>query len=423
MKRLALFALLTLALAACGASTELSSFEPPASVDVTFEVLAPQSTPEDAEIAIILLDAVTGDGLNQQAQTMRSDGDRSYTITLSVPAGTLLTYRYTRLGEANTPEASLDGSAISERLYLVDGPGHVAHDLIAAWIDQPASSSSGQLSGTLADGINGDPVSGVFVGAGGLLTITDDEGGFVLGGLPQGLHTLVAVDPRGRYQSFQQGALVAEGTDTPAEIALTPAQTVKVTLVVQPPEDSVPGVPLHIAANLSALNQASLSLGEDGRYAATLALPIGVDIRYKYTLGSGLWNAEHDADGAFVLRQVILSGEDEGLEIEDNLVAWTVGASSPIWFDLNAPDEGEAYIQFKLGDWSTPLAMWPLGGGHYAYKLYSPTNFAAPIEYRYCADSACERSEADGAARSVSSSTNGVQMIEDQVAAWTEELP
>ena len=31
----------------------------------------------------------------------------------------------------------------------------------------------------------------------------------------------------------------------------------------------------------------------DGRYSITLALPAGADIRYKYTLGDGFWNAEH----------------------------------------------------------------------------------------------------------------------------------
>jgi hypothetical protein len=234
------------------------------------------------------------------------------------------------------------------------------------------------------------------------------------------LHTLVLVDPRGRYQSFQQGALVAEGTDTPAEIALTPAQSVTVTFVAEPPEDSVPGVPIRIASNVGLLNGATLALDADGRYTLTTSLPVGMDIRYKYTLGSGLWNAEHDAEGAYVLRQVILGENDQGLEIEDRMEAWTAGTSPALWFDLNTPEEEGAYIQFRLGGWGTPLAMWPLGGGHYAYKLYSPTNFSAPIEYRYCADSLCDRLEANAPTRTVEGSGNSVQMIEDRVEGWAE---
>ena len=53
-----------------------------------------------------------------------------------------------------------------------------------------------------------------------------------------------------------------------------------------------------LAANMPVLNPLP-----DGRYTLVLDLPVGADIRYKYTLGDGFWNAEHNADGSFRLRQ------------------------------------------------------------------------------------------------------------------------
>ncbi|MQC26543.1 MAG: carboxypeptidase regulatory-like domain-containing protein [Chloroflexi bacterium] len=420
MKRIAITAVLLVLLTGCGSGPALSNFNLPASVEVSFNVLVPENTPERDGVNLVLLDEVTGASFNSEAIKMVTDGERSFSLTLSVPLGTRLTYRYARQSEQSVEEISLNGQLLPGRFYLADGPGHIAHDLVVAWADLPTSPAGGQLSGIITDEA-GQPLAGIHVGAGGLQTETASDGYFLLGRLPQGLHNLVIIDPTGRYRSFQQGALVAADTDTPAQIALNPLETVTVVLVAQPPEGSVPGVPLHIAGDLQQFASApAFTILEDGRYSLSLDLPVGKDIRYKYTLGDGFWNAEHDDDGDFILRQLILSAEDEGRVIEDRIPGWTVGTSEPIWFDLVGLIEGGAYIQFKLVDWGTPLPMWPLGGGHYAYKLYSPTNFAAPLAYRYCADAQCLHLEATKDLRFVEGGGANGQIIEDQVVAWSE---
>ena len=95
-------------------------------------------------------------------------------------------------------------------------------------------------------------------------------------------------------------------------------------------------------------------------------------------------------------------------------------STAPIWFDLVAEntDGKGAYIQFKLAEWTPALAMWPLGDGHFAYKLYNPTNFASPLEYRYCLDSGCTLPEQGSAGRFANGNLDKVQIIEDQVQAW-----
>jgi hypothetical protein len=64
--------------------------------------------------------------------------------------------------------------------------------------------------------------------------------------------------------------------------------------------------------------------------------------------------------------------------------------------------------------------MWPLGGGNWAYKLYSPTNFAAPLEYRYCRDAACTLLEAPGQPRAAAGNQADIQIIEDRVESWED---
>ena len=421
------FLLLAFFLAACAGAEqpELTSFELPANVEVIFNALLPESSPLGNAVQFTLLDEVTGFELNKQFLDPTTSGDHSVSITLSVPPGTLVKYRYTRQSASGpVDEVSASGQAISYRAYLVDGPGHVAYDVVAAWSDLPSERPTGQVSGTVTETGGDLPIAGVVVVAAGLQTRTDGEGRFLITGLPQGLHNILVYSPAGSHMPFQQGALVAAASETPANIQLTRSQTASVTLFMTPPEDHTPSTPVFLAGNLDAFaGRPVLALQPDGRYSLTLDLPTGVDIRYKYTLGDGFWNTEHRGEGAFVLRHLVIPPGAVTIEIEDQIASWTAGTSAPIWFELTASGDALlAYIQFNFGEWSTPLPMWPLGAGHWAYKLYSPTNFAEPLEYRYCLDAACTILEADPSqTRTVSGNSENLQQTQDRVEAWQGE--
>src|SRR5690606_32916365 len=92
-------------------------------------------------------------------------------------------------------EVSATGQPILYRSFLVTGAGHVAHDLIAAWADQPIELPHGQIDGRITSAVNGDPLAGIEVRASGLSTTTDSEGRFRFDGLTQGLHNMVLTDP------------------------------------------------------------------------------------------------------------------------------------------------------------------------------------------------------------------------------------
>ena len=427
MKKFASVLLLSTFLAGCSGAqgAEITSFELPASVEVTFNALLPESTLPGDVVYFTLLDEVTGLEFNRQDLPLTPSGEHSASMTLSVPPGSLVKYRYTRQTTAGSvDEVSASGSAISYRTYIVDGPGHVAYDMVAAWADLPLEQATGQVSGIVTEVNSGQPIPGLNVVGAGLLTQTDREGRFLLAGLPQGLHNILVYSPSGSHLPFQQGALVAAGSETPANIQLSPTLNAAITFWLTPPKEHTSSTPVFLIGNTTTLaSRPLLTLQLDGRYSVTLQLPSGVDIRYKYSLGDGLWNAEHLADGDFAVRQLVIPPGTTTLEIEDQVVSWTAGSSAPIWFELTAPaDDLLAYIQFKLGDWGTPLPMWPLGEGHWAYKLYSPTNFATPLEYRYCLDAACLRLEASpGQMRTFSGNNASLQQMQDQIEAWQGE--
>jgi hypothetical protein len=422
MRRIVALLLLSATLFACALAQEssLTSFELPASVEVTFNALLPAGSPGEP-VLFAVLDDVTGLDFNAQYQEMRSSGESSVSITITVPAGTLIKYRYVRQGASgNVVEVSANGQAVGYRTYIVDGPGHLAHDVVLGWSDLAPSAETGQVSGIVTDAASGQPIANTTVVAGGIHAFTDGAGSFVVAGLPQGLHNVVVFTTSGAYLPFQQGALVAANSDTPANIQLAPTPTIPVTFWVAPPEDHTAGTPVFLAGDQAAFAaQPLMNVQDDGRYLLTVQLPVGVDIRYKYTLGDGFWNAEHLADGGFSTRQLIIPAGTTSLVIDDRVAAWAAGSSAPIWFDLTAPADGLlAYVQFNLGSWGTPLPMWPLGAGHWAYKLYSPTNFAEPLQYRYCLDAACTILEAGGAPRSVTGNLTTLQQVEDTIEAW-----
>ncbi len=424
MKRALLALMLLLAACAPASSDASTSAQLPPNVEVTFNVLSPASSPAGEGIALVVLDAITGLEFNPQSHTMQSAGERSFTVTLSVPAGTLLKYRYVRQSAGGpVNEGAANGQGIEFRAYLIDGPGHIAHDVVAAWADLTEAIETGSIIGTVFDAVSGNPLPGVTAVAAGLQTETDAEGKFTIGGLPQGLHNIVVFSKQGSHLPFQQGALVAANGQTPAEIRLTPALYANVTFVVTPPAEHTPSTPIFLVGDLNLFaGRALMAMQADGRYSLTVQLPVGVDIRYKYTQGDGLWNAEHNADGSFTTRQLVVPANVSPYTVEDGVASWSAGSRAPIWFELTAPAQGPlVFMQFNLGGWTTPLPMWPLSEGHWAYKLHSPTNFADVLEYRYCLDAACTILEAaPGAPRKVTGNQPELQQIQDQINAWQQ---
>ena len=415
--------------------------------EVNFQVLVPDNTPPDTTVYLSILDEVTGLALNAQNYPMHRDDTLSgvsYSYNLRLPSkfGSIILYRYERQAEGITvAEHVSDGSPVRYRLYHVEGPGTV-EDVVSRWTDTPFEAQTGRITGQASDAGNEQPIAGLLITAGGQQTLTNADGSFLLEGLPPGVHNLVAFSLDGAYRTFQQGAHVAVESTTPAPLRLTAAPLVEVVFVVDVPANTPPVIPVRLAGNLYQLgntfanlyggisslasNMPVLNPQSDGRYTLTMTLPAGADIRYKYTLGDGFWNAEHTLNGNFRLRQLIVP--EQNVALEDRVDTWHSGGQGAITFDVNVPEYTPAsdsiFIQFNpLFGWTEPIPMWSLGNNRWAYVLYSPLNLPGNFSYRYCRNAQCGRAgDAStpgefGAGRPVTIGQEP-QTIKEQVIAW-----
>lgn len=414
---------------------------------ITFYVEIPADTPPDEPILLSVLDEVTGLALNARRYSMEKVDEAHYKIALPFKQGSTIKYRYSRRAEILAEEHTSNGRAVRYRLFQAINPGEV-HDIVARWNDTVFNGPAGRVTGTITDE-NGSPVAGALVAAGGAQAFSAGDGSFLIEGLPQGTHNLTIYALDGKFQPFQQGALVAEGSNTPANIQVSGTQTVDITFLVHVPEDTVPAVPLRMAGNLLQLGNTygnlaggvstlatrmpALASLPDNTYGIILALPVGADVRYKYTLGDGFWNTERGADGSITLRQLIVP--DTPIVIEDVIQTWHVGDTKEITFDLMVPESTPAddsiSIQFNPYGWTESIPMWHLGGQRWAYILFSPLDMVDQIGYRYCRAGQCGHADD---ARTPGEFTSGqiVQTstdrlgIPDQVEQWAwleSELP
>jgi hypothetical protein len=406
---------------------------------VTFIAVLPEPLADGETLAIAILDEVTGLALNGSFYPMQPRDPQTYAVSLPFPLNSIVKYRYVRRTNVQLQEDTSTGVAVRYRLYQVNGPGET-RDIIASWIDKTFTGAAGSIEGEVyAEG--GGPLVNIMVTAGGVQTITDSAGRFDLEGLPPGTHNLVAYALDGTYQTFQQGASVLANLNTPVQVYLKSAPLVNVTFNITVPSNTLPGAPVRLAGNLFQLGDTFADLRggmsavadrmpimtamPDGRYTLSLRLPIGADVRYKYTLGDGFWNAEHKTDGAFKIHQLIVPEQDT--VINESVETWQAGSSAPILFEADVPANTPVgdiiYIQFNPYGWTEPVPMWPIGNNRWVYKLYSPLSILGSFGYRYCRAGQC--GVADDIA-TTGDSTNGrsvstslaPQDIQDTVTAW-----
>jgi hypothetical protein len=373
---------------------------------VRFRVQVPAGIQAEEGIFLSVLDEVTGLAMNVERYQMELEDETHYILETPFLIGSVIKYRYTRRGLIPAEEHTSDGRQVRYRMVVVEGPGAV-DDVVTRWSDTAFTGTTGRILGKVTDGENGQPLANILVTSGGAQTLTASDGSFLIEGLPPAIHNLVAYSLDGAYQVFQQGAQIAPEASTPANIQMVKAPLVNVTFRVTPAPQTPPIIPLRLAGNLYQLGNSYASLAgglnsvatrmpelvplPDGTYTLTIALPVGTDLRYKYTLGDGFWNAERTSNFEFRLRQLVIPESD--VVVEDQIETWFDGHDNYIVFDVTTPPDtppGDSIsIQFNPYGWTEPLPMWPLSADRWVYFLYSPLRTLPSLSYRYCRNEQC----------------------------------
>jgi hypothetical protein len=446
--------IITLVLAACSITDqpdvtqivpETTDSQPYMLVELDFETTLPEPIPTGQLFALEILDEVTGLALNPQHYTMTAVNPTTYSLKLSVPSGSVIKYRYVQEGTQTAIEYNSIGKQVRYRLFNAINPAKL-QDTVLAWNSLPYQGNYGRIQGRVVNAVTGAPVPASMVAVGGQVTLTASDGSFLVDRMPPGTHILVVYSLDGSHQVFQQQAEVAVESATPADIKVDPSEFVKVSFVVDPPDGNPPGIPIRLIGNIAPLGNSFsdlrggisgissraplLKYTDSGKYTLELDLPAGLDLRYKYTLGDGFWNAERSQKQEFTLRQLIIPSQP--ITIDDKIVTWKTEGKEPITFKVtvppNTPPGDTISIQFNPYGWTEPIPMWPLGENNWLYVLYNPLDLIDQASFRYCRNEQCNiaddiKTKGPDASGKLFAPEDYSQVIDETITEWNWSAP
>ncbi len=375
------------------------------SVNLQFKLSLTEPIRESERLVLEIIDDVTGMPYNNKIVALKRDDDLTYQAAVKIPAGSIIKYRYSKMSDSLIPEEAPGGEQILYRIAYAKN-NTLIQDVLQVWQGELFSGATGVLKGSIVNVGNNQPVSDILVSAGGKRTFTDVNGRYQINGLGTGVHNVVFYAVDGRFRAFQQGAEIAQGKITSANVELEEMPEVEVTFHVIPPNDAL-GAPIYLAGNIRQLGNTFVELpggmsikpkrmpilkpNTDGSMSITLKLYAETDLRYKFTLGDGYWNAEQKQNGGFRIRQLIIPNQD--IIMDHTIETWRSPGVNPITFKINIPSNtsplDNKYIQFKVDDWMEPIPLWPLGNDQYLFILFSPLEKSNNLSYRFCRNEDC----------------------------------
>lgn len=374
--------------------------------ETVFQVRLDQPLISGEDIYVEILDEVTGIAINPQRFKMDAIGSAEYAIRIPFAVGSLIRYRYLKKGGQTVIEKDTHGEQVQYRLHKVTKPAEIL-DLITSWDNQTYSGETGEVSGYIYDQSTEIPLGEILVSINGMQTYTSFDGYYEIKNIPLGEFNITALHPNGLYDAFQQKAVIAKNSITPATFGMQPSQIVQITFEVDIPEDTNPLAEVKLLGNILDLgnsftqiddgssNYSSLAPSmekiKDHTYRILLRLPAGLDLKYKYSLGNGFINAEHDSESNYTVRQLIIPEKNQ--TIHDHVASWYSIGFMPVNFFLRTPydlpQSSSLSIQVNPFIWMQPIPMWRIDDDKWTYALYSPLEYLDQSQYRFCLNDQC----------------------------------
>jgi hypothetical protein len=404
-------------------------------IEILLEI--PNST--DYEIIFELIDDITGIELNPTRYVMTKLDEKQYQLILPIKVPSQMKYRFYKNTGLPVYETDADNEIIEYRMAYVSNET-VIHNVITNWQDEQYDHKFGRITGQVINSESNSPIPNALIVIGGNHSYTNSLGNFRIVNIPPGKHNLVISSTDGEYQTFQQEAIIGEGLTTQAKIGMKSADFVNVSFIVKPPDNTPVDAQLRILGNTYQLGNVfgniyngtsiaparapKLSLLPDGNYAITLSLPVGFDLRYKYSLGDGFWNAELNNDGNFVVRQFVVPEQD--FIVNDVVTNWSITNEQNVEFLVNIPENtpgtDKISIQFNSFGWSPPIQMWKINDFQWKYQLFGPLHLVGKIDYKFCRNDACDTAfDTSAPVNGYSFDTSSIPpQLEIEISSWSE---
>ena len=374
--------------------------------ETVFQVRLVQPLVSEEKIYLEIIDEVTGIALNPTRFKMEALGSAEYTLRIPLAIGSVVRYRYIKDGSSNSIEKNPQGNQVNYRLHQITGPAQI-NDLVIGWDAVTYTGETGEISGFIFDKSTEVPLGEILVTINGMQTYTSFDGFYKFENVPLGEYTFLALHLNGLYKPFQQNAIIAQNSVTPASFGMEPSKLVEIAFSVIVPEDTDSNAVIKLLGNTYSLGNSFSELSggsstlasrapvlekvNEGAYSVKLKLPAGLDLRYKYTLGDGFINSEHNEDSSFRTRQLIVP--EQNTTINDHVSTWFSNGSAPVKFSILSPGSSDSNdlisIQFNPFVWMQPVSMWNNGNNEWSYSLYSPLEFLNQSQYRFCRNDQC----------------------------------
>ncbi len=417
-------------------ATDIETIDNYPQAEIVFQVKVPAPIADGDHLVLEILDDVTGTFFNPFHYQMAEQDEQNFFIRIPLIIGQRIKYRFIRQGTQSFYEYTAQNKQINYRMLYVTGP-LLVQDLIAGWSDLAYTGPVGRIRGQLVDQDTNTPLPNLLITAAGMQTLSSSDGSFILEGISTWTHNLVISSLDGAYQTFQQGALIAEESTTPIIIPLMKRKLVQVDFEVKVPDNFSTNLPMRLATNLNSLGFRDADLGagssltsselpvftqvSQNTYTLSLNLPAGADFRYKFTFGDGFWNAELDEKGGFVSRLMVVPGEN--ISVKKKIAAMTFQGSSEISFQLltpsNTPINDKISIQFNPFGWMQPLPMIRTGENEWAYTIYNPIHLLGEVEYRFCRNDQCSKAISEPSQNGRFSTTGSPQILTTTLSKWS----
>ena len=372
---------------------------------VKFLVQTPFTDFENVEIALDLLDDLSGYHDNIRRYPMKDIGDNRFEVSVLLDNQFDVRYRYTMISPAEVPETNLYGKTVDFRMAIVE-PDLTVSDTVFNWANSNLGLAIGHLNGFMIDHQTQAGIPDMMINIAGMKTFTDMTGYFSFEKIPVGEYNLVAYAVDGHYPPLQQMTVIAEGQTTKIDISLQPLKKVTVHFQVTPSSETV-GVPIRLAGNFVGLgahygsdfitsgSAASLmpllDQVDSDIYTIDLELYAGSAFKYRYTLGDGYVNAERSDERVLVTRQFIVPSKSTS--VKDSIITWGVDESLPFTIQVeapvNTPPNEYVSIQIYRKHWNNPIPMWHVTSNKWMFLLYG-NGQTQDLDIRFCRNDNCD---------------------------------